>query len=72
MKVLRFVAIGLICLLFSFGAHANYRPENIIHAQIFQAAGAGDIRTLTRLLSSGYNINAPNSQGYTTVCRAIL
>ena len=72
MRSLKFVAITLICLFFSPETKAAYKTETVMHSQIFQAAAAGDIRTLTKLLSAGYDINARDSYGDTTVCHAIL
>ena len=71
MRSLKFIVLALTCLFFPFEGKA-YQTEAVMHIQIFQAAGAGDIRTLTKLLSAGYDINARDSFGDTTVCRAIL
>ena len=71
MRSLKFIVLALTCLFFPFEVKA-YQTEAVMHIQIFQAAGAGDVRTLTKLLSAGYDINARDSYGDTTICRAVL
>jgi ankyrin repeat protein len=62
----------LMLLVLAFSSNALPTDPDSAVQMLMKASGLGDLKTAETLLSAGVNPNAPNQQGQTPLCYAVL